>query len=90
VIFENEDIITEINTPLQGLFGAQFEILSGKLFGNVMYFVVCCNLINRLDVRADFNDVIRSKIKTRGFLQLRKPRAVTALQKLLSAFPVRP
>ncbi len=28
---ENEDRITKINTRLQGLFGAQFEILIGKL-----------------------------------------------------------
>ncbi len=27
---ENEDRITKINTSLQGLFGAQFEILIGK------------------------------------------------------------
>ncbi len=46
---ENEDRITKINTRLQGLFGAQFEILIGKLHGNVMYLVVFCNLINILD-----------------------------------------
>ncbi len=46
---ENEDRITKINTHLQGLFGVQFEILIGKLHGNVMYFVVFCNLINILD-----------------------------------------
>ncbi len=34
---ENEDRITKINTLLQGLFGAQFEILFGKLLGNVMH-----------------------------------------------------
>ena len=37
---ENEDRISKINTRLQGLFGAQFEILFGikigKLIGNVM------------------------------------------------------
>ena len=43
--FENEDRITKINTRLQGLFGAQFEILFGKLHENVLYFVVFCNLI---------------------------------------------
>jgi hypothetical protein len=47
---ENEDRITKINSRLQGLFGAQFEILIGKLHGNVMYFVVFCNLINILDL----------------------------------------
>ncbi len=46
---ENEVRITKINTRLQGLFGAQFEILIGKLHGNVMHFVVFCNLINILD-----------------------------------------
>ena len=46
---QNEDRITKINTRLQGLFGAQFEILIGKLHGKVMYFVVFCNLINILD-----------------------------------------
>ena len=34
---DNEDKITKINTRLQGLFGAQFEILFGKLLGNIMY-----------------------------------------------------
>ncbi len=34
---ENEDRITKISTRLQGLFGAQFEILIGKLHGNLMY-----------------------------------------------------
>ena len=33
---ENEDRISKINTRLQGLFGAQFEILFGRLIGNVM------------------------------------------------------
>ena len=46
---ENEDRITKINIRLQGLFGAQFEILFGKLIGNVMHFVVFCNLINVLE-----------------------------------------
>ncbi len=46
---ENEDRINKIQTRLQGLFGAQFEILIGKLHGNVMYFVVFCNLINILN-----------------------------------------
>ena len=83
---ENEDRISKINTRLQGLFGAQFEILFGKLIGNVMYFVVFCNLINVLDVGADSSDAVKIKIEIRGFLQLRKPRAATALQKLLSPF----
>ncbi len=50
---ENEDRITKINTHLQVLFGAQFEILFGKLHGNVTFFVVFCNLINILDVGAE-------------------------------------
>ena len=83
---ENEDRITKINTRLQRLFGAQFEILFGKLHGNVVYFVVFCNLINILDVGAVSSDAVKIKIEIRGFLQLRKPRAVTALQKLLSPF----
>ena len=83
---ENEDIITKINTRLQGLFGAQFQILFGKLHGNVLYFVIFCNLINILDVGADSSDAVKIKIEIRGFLQLSKPRAVTALQKLLSPF----
>jgi hypothetical protein len=58
---ENEDRINKINTRLQGLFGAQFEILIGKLHGNIMYVVVFCNLINILDqhspaVRKDSSD----------------------------------
>ncbi len=51
-----------------------------------MYFVAFCNLINFLDVSADSNDAVKIEIETRGFLQLRKPRAVMALQKLLSPF----
>jgi hypothetical protein len=82
---ENGDRITKVNTRMQGLFGAQFEILFGKLHGNVMYFVIFCNLINIVDVGADSNDAV-IKIKIQGFLQLRKPRAVTALQKLLPPF----
>jgi hypothetical protein len=83
---EKEDIITKINTRLQGLFGAQFEKLFGKLHGNVTHLVVFCNLINIWDVVADSNDAVRIKIETQGFLQLRKPRAVMVLQKLLSLF----
>ena len=83
---ENEDRITKINTRLQRLFGAQFEILFGKLHGNVVYFVIFCNLINILDVGADFHDAVKIKIEIQGFLQLRKPRAVTVLQKLPSPF----
>jgi hypothetical protein len=83
---ENEDRITKINTHLQRLFGAQFEFLFGKLHENVLYFVVFCNLINILDVGAVSSDAVKIKIEIRGFLQLRKPRAVTALQKLLSPF----
>ncbi len=76
---ENEDRITKLHTSLQGLFGAQFEILSEKLFGNVIFFVIFCSLINILGVGADSNDAVKIKIETRGFLQLRKPRAITAL-----------
>ncbi len=51
-----------------------------------MFFVIFCNLINILDVGADSNDAVKIKIEIRGFLQLRKPRAVTALQNLLPPF----
>ena len=37
---ENEERITKINTRLHDLFGAQFEFLFGKLFGNVMYLLI--------------------------------------------------
>ncbi len=83
---ENEDRISKINTRLQGLFGTKLEILFGKLLGNVMYFVIFCNLINILDVGADSSDAVKIKIEIRGFLQLRKATTVTALQKLLSPF----
>ncbi len=33
---ENEDRITKVNTCMQGLFGAQFEILFGKLHGGLL------------------------------------------------------
>ena len=61
---ENEDRISKINTRLQGLFGAQFKLLFGKLIGNVMYFVIFCNLINVLDVGADSSDVVKKKMKS--------------------------
>ncbi len=64
---ENEDRIRKVNTRLQGLFGAQFEILSEKLHGNVTYFVVFCNLINILDVWAYSNDAVKKKLKSRVF-----------------------
>jgi hypothetical protein len=51
-----------------------------------MYFVVFCNLINILDVGADSSISAKTKIEIWGFLQLRKLRAVTALQKMLSPF----
>ena len=38
------------------------------------------------DVGSDLNDEGTAKIEIRVFLQLCKPRAVTALQKLLSPF----
>ncbi len=57
---ENEDRITKINTRLQVLFGAQFEILFGKLHGTVMYLVVFCDLINILDFGADTKDAVVS------------------------------
>ncbi len=67
---ENGDRITKGNTRLQGRFGAQFEILFGKLHGNARYFVVFCNLIHILDVGADSNDAVKIKIEIQGFLQL--------------------
>jgi hypothetical protein len=74
---ENEDRITKLHSRLQGLFGAQFEILFGKLFGNVMFFVNFCNLSNISDVGTDSNDAVKIETEIRGFLQLCKPLAVT-------------
>ena len=62
---ENEDRVTKVNTSLQGIFGAQFELLFGKLHENVTYFVVFCNLIDILDVGADSNDAVKIKLKSR-------------------------
>jgi hypothetical protein len=56
---ENQDIITKINTRLQGRFAAQIEILFGKLIRNFMYFVIFCNLVNILDIGADSNDAVK-------------------------------
>ncbi len=50
-----------------------------------MYFVFY-NLINILDSGADSNDAVKINIEFRGFLQRRRPRAVTALQISLSPF----
>ena len=43
---ENEEKTAKINAYLQNLFGAQFQILCGKLYKIVSYFVVFCNLSN--------------------------------------------
>ena len=85
---ENEDRINKINIRLQSLFGAQFEILFGKHLGNGVYFVIFCNLINILDIGPIIGEDPDGKIKIEihEFLQLRKPRAVTALHKLLEPF----
>ena len=53
---ENEDRITKINTRLQGLFGAQFEIFFWKTPWKRCVLSGFCNLINSLGVRADSND----------------------------------
>ena len=53
---ENEERTAKINARLQNLFGAQFQILFGKLYKIVSYFVVFCNLMNILDVGTDSND----------------------------------
>ena len=83
---ENEEKTAKINAHLQNLFGAQFQILFGKLYEIVSYFVVFCNLINILDVGTGSNDAAEIKIEIKGFLQLKKPRAVTQLQDLLKPF----
>ena len=76
----------KINAHLQNLFGAQFQILFGKLYEIVSYFVVFCNLINILDVGTGSNDAAEIKIEIKGFLQLKNSRAVTRLQDLLKPF----
>ncbi len=47
---ENEERTAKINAHLQSLFGAQFQILFGKIHEIVSYFVIFCNLINILYV----------------------------------------
>ncbi len=63
---ENEDRITKINTRLQGLFGARFEIFFGKLHETVMYFVVFCNLINIMRPHGDRSCVVIGWSATRS------------------------
>jgi len=60
---ENEDRISKLNARLQGLWGAQFKILFGKLSGNVKYFVVFCNFTHIPDVGSDLNDEGTAKIE---------------------------
>ena len=83
---ENEEKTAKINAHLQSLFGAQFQILFGKLYKIVSYFVVFCNLINILDVGTDSKDAAKIKIELQGYLQLKQARAVTGLQDLLKPF----
>jgi hypothetical protein len=83
---ENEERTAKINTHLQNLFGAQFQILFGKIHEIVSYFVIFCNLINILDVGTGSNDAAEIKIEIKGFLQLQNSRAVTRLQDLLKPF----
>jgi hypothetical protein len=86
---EYEERTAKINVHLQSLFGAQFQILFGKLPEIVSYFVIFCNLINILDVGrlgTDSNGAAEIKIEFQGYLQLRTPRAVTRLQDLLKPF----
>ena len=83
---ENEEKTAKINAHLQNLFGAQFQILFGKLYKIVSYFVVFCNLINILDVGTDSKDAAEIKIELQGYLQLKQARAVTGLQDLLKPF----
>ena len=74
---------------VRSLLGAQFQILFGKLYKIVSYFVVFCNLFNILDIGTGptgSNDAADIKIEIKGFLQLKKPRAVTRLQDLLKPF----
>ena len=42
---ENEDRISKLNARLQGLLGAQFKILFGKLSGNVKYLWFSATLL---------------------------------------------
>ena len=83
---ENEERTAKINAHLQSLFGAQFQILFGKLYKIVAYFVVFCNLINILDFEKDSNVAAGIKIEFQGYLQLKTPRKVNQLQALLKPF----
>ena len=56
------------HTHLKRLLGAQFEILFFKMFRNVKYFVVFCNLVNILDFWALFDlPSHRPAAEQRGF-----------------------
>jgi hypothetical protein len=83
---ENEERTAKINAHLQSLFGAQFQILFGKIHEIVSYFVIFCNLINILDVGTGYNDAAEIKIEFQGYLQLKTPRKVNQLQALLKPF----
>ncbi len=69
---ENEERTAKINANLPSLFGAQFQIIFGKLRENVSYFVIFCNLLNILDVKlgTDSNDAAEIKIKNKVFCNL--------------------
>jgi hypothetical protein len=68
---------------------ATFEILFRKKHPDVKYFIFFCNLVNILH---DGPAAAATKIKVhvRGFLQLRTPTALTAIEKLLLCLPQAP
>ena len=70
---ENEERNAKINAHLQSLFGAQFQILFGKIHEIVSYFVIFCNLINILDVGTDSNDAAEIKLNYGVTCNLNKP-----------------
>ncbi len=65
---------------MEAALGAKFEVLFQKFFvTKVSNFVIFCNLVDILDVAPAASKV---KIEIRGFLQMKRTIAITALEKL--------
>ena len=81
VVNEETPVFRSIKSQLHAALGARFEIMFGKLFNSVSYFVIFCDHVNILD---DGPAATKVKFQILGFLQLGNTKAKTALDKLLS------
>ncbi len=70
---------------MEAALGANIEVLFQKLFVEVSHFVMFCNFVDILDVALQLAPAAsKVKIEIRGFLQMKRTIAITALEKLLT------